>query len=44
MISIEAVLLALDQTILYLVRRGELIAPDAIAARNDLLTRGISPN
>lgn len=40
----QAVLLALDQTILYLVGRGEPIAPDAVAARNDLLTRGISPN
>lgn len=40
----RAVLLALDQTIVYLVGRGELIAPDAIAARNDLLTRGTSPD
>lgn len=40
----RAVLLALDQTIVYLVDRGALIAPDAIAARNDLLTRGPSPN
>lgn len=40
----RAALLALDQTIVYLVERGELIAPDAVAARNDLLTRGASPN
>lgn len=39
----RAVLLALDQTIVYLVERGVLIDPNALAARNELLTR-ISPN
>ncbi len=33
----EAVLLALDQTLVYLVSRGRLIHPDALHARNELL-------
>jgi len=39
----RAVLLALDQTIVYLVERQALIDPNALAARNELLTR-LSPN
>lgn len=35
----EAVLLALDQTLVYLVSRGRLIHPDALDARNELLRR-----
>lgn len=33
----EAVLLALDQSLMYLITRGRLIHPDALAARNDVL-------
>lgn len=33
----EAVLLALDQSLVYLITRGRLIHPDALAARNELL-------
>lgn len=40
----QAVLLALDQTIVYLVERGQPIAPDAVAARNELVMRRTSPN
>jgi len=35
----KAVVLALDQGLVYLVERGKLIHPDAILARNDLLMR-----
>ena len=40
----RAVLLALDQTIKYLLEMGQAIAPDAVAARNELLMRRPSPN
>lgn len=40
----RAVLLALDQTIRYLVERGQLIAPSAVEARNELLMRCTSPD
>lgn len=35
----EAALLALDQSLVYLITRGRLIHPDALAARNDLLLK-----
>ncbi|MFO7319516.1 MAG: bis(5'-nucleosyl)-tetraphosphatase (symmetrical) YqeK [Clostridia bacterium] len=40
----QAVLLALDQTIVYQVERGQLIAPESLEARNEIVMQRVLPS